>query len=74
MPCYDPRDDIDRKTHADAARKLPTVEAMLCAVLTVLQSLDGDDPHQWDIDWEEAGVDVDELAQWWKDHKAKDGK
>lgn len=89
MPCYDP-DSINgmytasqlsdaRHEGVVEKNKRRKVEAMLCAVLTVLQRHRAPDVLENDlswylgrVDWKEAGVTRAELEQWWRDHQEED--
>lgn len=74
MPCYDP--DSSPAAYGrrlDALRdELNKVEAMLCAVVTILHKNKLIIPVVEQIDPKEAGVTANDIALWWRDHKVKD--
>lgn len=95
MPCRDYEDgwngqafgaEVERRQQreeqAELRRKLSTVEAMLCGVLTVLENASqfGNVPitgnaigHVFDrFDYDESGITRKELINWWKKHKLED--
>lgn len=87
MPCNDwgSRDDhlYDEIAKANAritrlTKSLAKREAMLCAVLTILESeYVGENFTKLDrmferIDWKEAGVSKGDLTKWWRTHKKQD--
>ena len=61
MPCYDGRDEIERKYQAAQAAK---IEAVLCAVVTAL----GLEQVIENIDLAECGVGKLWIREWWAQH------
>ncbi len=78
MPCYEPNahdyymseqlssKDRDIQRYKDKANKL---EAMLCAVLTVLTKDQTLRHVLRNADWKEAGISQDEISSWWVRHQ-----
>jgi hypothetical protein len=67
MPCYDGREDEDRK---ERVRQLMKVEATLCGIFSALIKRD---INPFDvIDWSEVGVSRREAEEWWQHHKELD--
>ena len=64
--------DTARKTSEKYREQCMRVEAMLCAILSVHESLGTLGIHLIHVDWNEAGVTEAEFEAWWEDHKAKD--
>lgn len=82
MPCYDPRgsssDYLEGELSASRGElrletlKRRKIEAMLCMVLTSLQSSGAFQEYLESFDYKEAGVSRDELEKWWKQHQRED--
>jgi len=60
----------------ESARKLKEVEAMLCGLLTSIESSESSTYNLnlllMSFDEKESGVDKSELLKWWQNHKAED--
>lgn len=70
MPCYD---GGPYRESEDALKKLKLVEAMLCAIMTVLENNGGTFENVIDhLDFSKAGVTRQQLIAWWDEHKRKD--
>lgn len=84
MPCLDggPRvlyGDVEQERRQDAEKKIKSLEAMLCGVLTALEKLSPspEEASPYDqvlatYDESEAGVSKKELSAWWTKHKKED--
>ena len=70
MPCRDDYPAIDYA--AEAKRSLKDREAMLCAVLRVLEGNKTLGNVIDAIDWRTAGVSKMRLLTWWESHKEAD--
>lgn len=71
MPCSDSR---DREYEAAVHKEHREIRAMLCGILTVLETkpsltIDGVLQH---FDEKKAGVSAGYIKQWWKAHKLED--
>jgi hypothetical protein len=85
MPCYTPdandyaarvarRAKLEKRFQKEVTKK-KQLEAMFCAVLTVLEgNTDRFQALLDSIDWVEAGVTKDQLVGWWEDHKREDAE
>jgi hypothetical protein len=72
MPCISEYPDEER-VREDRERAF--LKASLCAILTAVENA-GFDPF-WEnseikVDWKEAGVQRNKLANWWANHKEAD--
>lgn len=82
MPCSDgyPPDYEKQKTNTKLLMQLNKVEAILCGIMTVLQSTPklglSKSPILEEVlsnvDWKKAGVTKKQAVTWWFDHKNKD--
>lgn len=82
MPCYDERNSqphsYEKEYHTERKAK-EQAEAILCAILTVLEKESAREPILMSsilsqINWEEAGVSRGFVEMWWAKHKADDVK
>lgn len=70
MPCYDGRDNCPSDDRL--VRELRERNAMLCAVLSVLDTAGQLRKVLEYIDWKAAGVTRGDLELWFRDHKLAD--
>ena len=69
MPCFDAEAARERE---EAVSSLPKRDAMLCAVLAVLDKHSLTEKVLAQIDSREAGVTAEEIASWHRQHLAAD--
>lgn len=69
MPCVDTREVPEFATINDLRKKLATVEAMLCGVISGISVVTALSVY----DEVKSGVSSEELVQWWREHCKKDG-
>lgn len=80
MPCYDERNSPSYRDEQAEGRlskitqRAMKLEAMLCAILTVLTRDQILRNVLRNADWKEAGVSQDEISNWWKNHQEHDKK
>jgi hypothetical protein len=77
MPCYDGGPSCTTSYESDYRRERKAkerTEAMLCAVLSVLEYETTLTAVLDDVDYTEAGFKRAHLEAWWKEHKVLDAK
>lgn len=77
MPCYDERTGyvyITENTVEPLRKDLDKTEAYLCAIMKVLEKNRLAIPTLMQIDSQEAGVQPDDIYNWWIQHSIKDAK
>lgn len=69
MPCFDAEAAAEQR---DSVGKLAVRDAMLCAVMTVLDDQGLLDEVLAHVDSQQAGVTDEEIRQWYQQHLAED--
>lgn len=72
MPCNEPSWAVEER-YNQYYKDLKKTEAMLCAVLTVVENSNKLN-LLWNINVKESGVSSKEIFYWWDKHKAADKK
>jgi arsenate reductase-like glutaredoxin family protein len=72
MPCRDDGPSRAEEEASAARRDLRQRDAMLCGVLAVLEQRGIANMVIEQVDYQEAGISVQDLHGWWKQHKAED--
>lgn len=75
MPCYEPDIAVMKDAELCASnRKIAELEAILCAMLTVIDVYEDRDVYNWlcTINEKEAGVSATQIWKWWIKYKKKD--
>lgn len=72
MPCFDP--GAEAEYVAARSREAQKVEAMLCALMALLEDNGNLGSVLAIANWHEAGVTRKEAERWWADHKVQDAQ
>lgn len=71
MPCYDPRDDV-QKVEVEVESGKQT--SRLCAIFSALERMGMLTQTLDNADWKECGVSRSSTEVWWKNHKEEDAR